>query len=288
MLDRINYLFDRMPRAVIVIIASLMLAGLGYIEFLTGYHISIAVFYFIPVYIATWYGGRLTGILTSIVAATVWMVATIQSGLQFPSSWVAAWDFTDRFGIFAVVSLLFGTLHNRLREEARQASIDPLTGLFNRRAFYARVDAESDRLNRYRRPFTLVYLDLDNFKELNDARGHIEGDELLRAFGEHFKSSTRRTDVVARLGGDEFAALFPETDSAQAKATLHKLLDSLNTLMKENDWAVTVSAGAITFTEPMESTEAMVQAADALMYEVKHSTKASFRHKRWPEDAQED
>lgn len=278
----IHHFFSQRSAFVLFLITSVMLAVLGYIEYHAGHHVSLAVFYFVPVYLGTWYGGRRLGMLNSIVAATVWMVADLQSGLEFPSAWIAAWDFIDRFGIFAIVSLLFGTLHNRLRNEARQANVDALTGLMNRRAFYGRVDEESDRLKRYLRPFTLVYMDLDNFKEINDARGHAEGDELLRAFGDHVSRSTRRTDAIARLGGDEFAALLPETDSTQAKATLHKLMNSLADLMRDHDWPVTVSAGAVTFHKPMNSTEAMVQAVDALMYEVKHSTKAGFRHEVWP------
>lgn len=266
----------------IFLITTATLAALGLLDYKTGYRVSFFVLYFLPVYLATWYGGRLSGLLTSIVAATVWLVATIYSGFEFPSPMLATMNFLDRFGVFAVVSLLFGTVHNRLRDEVRQANIDPLTGLLNRRSFYTRIDEESDRLKRYRRPFTLVYMDLDNFKQLNDARGHAAGDDLLRAFGQHMNRSTRRTDLVARLGGDEFALLLPETDSEQARSTVDKLMSSLAELMHIHQWPVTASAGAITFTEPMESTEAMVQAVDALMYEVKHDTKGGFRHCQWP------
>ena len=282
LLQQFDRFFGRLPRTAVLLVTTSMLVGLGYLDYLSGYHVSFALFYFIPVYLSTWYGGRLAGIMNSIVAATIWMVATIHSGFQFPSAWVAAWDFVDRFGIFALVSLLFGTLHNWLRTESRQAGTDPLTGLLNRRAFYVRVDEESERLKRYRRPFTLVYIDLDNFKTLNDTRGHAEGDELLRVFGNFIRRSTRRSDVAARLGGDEFAALFPETDPVRAESTLTKLISRLNALMEEHGWPVTISAGAVTFFEPMGSVEEMVQAADALMYTVKRSSKNAFRHGTWP------
>ncbi len=281
-LQHIHRLLSRLPWSALMLLTFAMLIALGYLDFLTGYQISLSVFYFVPVYLSTWYGGRFLGILNSILAATVWMVAAMHSGMPFPSPWVASWDFLDRFAIFAVVTLLLGSVHNRLRVEARQANTDLLTGLVNRRRFYMRVDEESARLRRYKRPFTLVYIDMDNFKDLNDVRGHSEGDEALRVFGEHIRLSTRQSDVVGRVGGDEFAALFPETDAVRAKSIMVKLLASLNALMHGHDWPITFSAGAITFLEPMDTAEAMVHAADALMYEVKRGTKDGFRHEVWP------
>ena len=107
-------------------------------------------------------------------------------------------------------------LRDEVQELRRQAMTDGLTGLLNHRAFYARLGEECRRAARHSRPLALVLFDLDDFKSLNDDRGHVAGDRALQvlagAFGEH----ARAEDTLARLGGDEFAVIAPDTDAAAA------------------------------------------------------------------------
>jgi diguanylate cyclase (GGDEF)-like protein len=126
-------------------------------------------------------------------------------------------------------------------------------------------------------PFSLAYIDLDDFKWVNDTPGHGTGDNVLRLVVESLEQSTRATDVVARLGGDEFAVLFPETGAdAGSEAALHIRLVLLDS-MRKNDWPVTFSIGMVTYNEPPASVDEMIKAADTLMYSVKETTKNAVR-----------
>lgn len=160
-------------------------------------------------------------------------------------------------------------LKSLLAKEQDLARIDPLTTVPNRRAFYEALEKERVRSLRYRRPCTIAYLDLDNFKKVNDSLGHAVGDELLVEVAASLKSNLRASDYVGRLGGDEFAILLPETDATAAKLVLHKLRLRLLEEMKNHSWKVTFSIGAATFLDPPASLDVMIRLADETMYAIK-------------------
>jgi diguanylate cyclase (GGDEF)-like protein/PAS domain S-box-containing protein len=161
-----------------------------------------------------------------------------------------------------------------LAAEKELARSDPLTGLPNRRAFYEIALAESDRARRYRHPLSLAYLDVDNFKQVNDDYGHDAGDELLVRVAEVLRRNLRNNDVVARLGGDEFAMLLPETPQSATDAVIGKLQAKLNFAAIDNDWPVNFSIGMVTFSPPPADVDEMLRAADQLMYSVKRDRKS--------------
>ena len=140
------------------------------------------------------------------------------------------------------------------------------------------VQSEIDRLQRYQHPLTLAYIDLDNFKTVNDQLGHVTGDQVLRAVVSSVKKNIRRTDIVARLGGDEFALLLPETNQESARVVLSKVQDGLLEEMRINNWPVTVSIGVLTCRVAPPSTDALVSMADELMYSVKHDGKNGIKY----------
>jgi diguanylate cyclase (GGDEF)-like protein len=106
----------------------------------------------------------------------------------------------------------------------RLAMFDPLTGLYNRRFAEPRVEAEVLRSQRRGSPLTLLLIDLDGFKQINDVHGHPAGDAVLRAFAEHLTRAIRGSDLAARLGGDEFMVLLPECDGEQLQRVLERLV----------------------------------------------------------------
>jgi two-component system cell cycle response regulator len=160
-----------------------------------------------------------------------------------------------------------------LELEKQLSRTDPLTRLGNRRAFHEVAEAERLRANRYSRVLSLLYLDLDNFKYINDRFGHETGDELLAMIGDILGRERRVSDYVARLGGDEFALILPETDHAGAEALAVKIRDAVKQTMQQKGWPVTVSIGAVTFTSVPDSCTEMIRCADRLMYESKKNGK---------------
>ncbi len=139
-------------------------------------------------------------------------------------------------------------LHEQADRLATLANTDPLTGLGNRRHLLDQLDREYERARRYRRPLSLVYIDLDGFKAVNDQHGHLYGDEVLRGAATAMKSVLRATDLMARIGGDEFAILMPETTlegarnaTAKLRRALSALTDRMRPAVSELDFCAGVS-----------------------------------------------
>jgi diguanylate cyclase (GGDEF)-like protein/PAS domain S-box-containing protein len=167
-------------------------------------------------------------------------------------------------------------LQAALENEKNLSRIDFLTGIPNRRSFYEAVTTESKRARRYQRPMTVAYVDVDNFKHVNDGLGHAVGDELLKTIGKGLEATLRETDTAARLGGDEFAILLPETDANNASIVMAKVQACLHRAVQEHDWPVSFSVGVVTFTTALGSAEEMIKRADELMYEVKKKGKSAM------------
>jgi diguanylate cyclase (GGDEF)-like protein len=165
-----------------------------------------------------------------------------------------------------------------MRSAEELSRVDGLTGAVNARFFYTLTEGEIVRLERYGRPLTVAYMDLDNFKTVNDTKGHLAGDAVLRAVADRARAQLRKTDVVARLGGDEFAFLYPETDEQAARALVAKLKDRLSEEMRRGGWPVTFSLGVLTCYAAPRSSEDLVRMVDNLMYAAKLDGKNSVNH----------
>jgi diguanylate cyclase (GGDEF)-like protein len=158
-----------------------------------------------------------------------------------------------------------------------------LTGIANRRLFYEVANTEIVRAHRTPEPFTVMYIDVDNFKTINDTQGHDEGDLLLIAVASTIRHQIRESDTVARLGGDEFSVLFPATGKDAAEVAVRKLKRALTDAV-ETRWPVTFSIGLVTYTTAPESVECVIRQADQVMYEAKKSGKNELRHLVVPEE----
>jgi diguanylate cyclase (GGDEF)-like protein len=159
------------------------------------------------------------------------------------------------------------------------AGTDPLTLISNRRSFFKSASQELERAKRYNHVMSLVYIDLDNFKTVNDTKGHLSGDKLLKVVAEVLLNNTRQIDLVARMGGDEFCVLLVETAKEEALLTYNKLQQEILTKMHVNEWPVTLSSGIVTYHQPPESVKDMISQADIVMYSVKRSGKNNLIQK---------
>jgi diguanylate cyclase (GGDEF)-like protein len=246
---------------------------LGWVDYVTGYEISFAFFYLLPVSLAAWTLSRMAGLINSVVCAAVWSFANHLAGEAFSSPLIPYWNAVTRLGFFFVVTLLLAEIRHLLEQERRLARTDFLTGVLNNRAFHSLADLEIARARRYQHPFTLLYIDLDNFKTVNDQLGHHVGDALLQSVAHTIVQTLRSIDAVARLGGDEFVVLLPETNQYQAQVIAPRLQTVLLAAMANHHWPVTFSIGALTCCQTPSDSQTLIRCADQLMYKVKHAGK---------------
>jgi diguanylate cyclase (GGDEF)-like protein len=164
-------------------------------------------------------------------------------------------------------------LHVEIDKQREQllelASRDELTGLANRRRFNEAIDLEVERAHRYHRPVTLLLLDLDALKLVNDTHGHPAGDAALRHIGACLRSEIRRFEVAARLGGDEFAVLLVDTNFDQGRLVAEKLRRSIAETPVPPAGQVTISCGIAALPAHAESATDLVRVADQALYEAK-------------------
>ena len=165
------------------------------------------------------------------------------------------------------------------------ASIDPLTGIANRRRFDETLDAEWRRCARNGSTFSIVIVDVDHFKEFNDTYGHARGDDCLRQLAQVLRNVARRPgDVAARYGGEEFALVLPESDARAAQTIIRHLFDGIDALAMPHAASscadvVTISAGAVTLipSETLNPSLA-IESADHLLYESKDDGRNRAHH----------
>ncbi len=274
----IRNVLDRQSKRVIVLFSGFLVLGVAMIHVTTSPQLTFSIFYLIPVSFATWYAGRTVGICVSAVSAVTWLIADHLAGATYSLPIIHYWNMSVHLGFFLITTFLLAALRKRLEWEAMQARTDPLTCAANRRYFYILAKTEMNRLTRYHRSFTVAYIDVDNFKAVNDRFGHHVGDRLLCVVAARIQKALRKVDTVARLGGDEFAILLSETGYDAAEDVIRKLRDQLLATMRQRNWPVTCSIGAITFNAPPQDVDEMIRMADALMYSVKHGGKNRIRH----------
>jgi diguanylate cyclase (GGDEF)-like protein len=147
-----------------------------------------------------------------------------------------------------------------------------MTGQFNRRHFLKQADAEWSRFQRYHRPLSMLMVDIDHFKEVNDRYGHAVGDEAIIAVAQACATGKRQSDIVGRLGGEEFAVLLPETDLAQAAIVADRLRSSIaaNVLVAHQvQFKVAVSIGIAAASVSMSGIDVLMRSADQALYQAK-------------------
>ncbi len=155
---------------------------------------------------------------------------------------------------------------------------DMLTGIYNRRFLDSRLKEECDRHHRYARALSLMMIDIDFFKKVNDTYGHQCGDHILKAVAEKASSIIRKTDVLARYGGEEFCCLLPETDAVAAEAVAENLrmqIEEMVSSFEGNQVAVTISLG-ISEINGDDTPESLLKRADEALYEAKHTGRNRF------------
>lgn len=271
-------IFEKQNKSLILLSGFSLIGLIGSVDFLTGYEFAFSVFYVIPIAFVTWFTNRQLGLLSALACGGVWLGADLATGHPYSNPFIPLWNTCIRLSFFVIITLLLATLKTTTEHEKELARTDYLTGAVNSRHFFELAQMEIDRAQRYRHPFTLVYLDLDNFKAVNDQFGHTTGDQALCVVAGCAKKNLRKIDVVARLGGDEFALLLPETGPEAAQMAIAKLQTSLLEEMRQHNWPITFSVGVLTCATAPASVDELIRNADELMYAVKHGRKNAVEY----------
>ena len=258
--------------------ATAIIIALGGIDYLNGPDVVVSMLYLVPLSAAGWRMGLPFSGALCVLTTFIWAASDILSGAMYSTAVIPLWNFAARLGVFLLIVVLLARLRDALASQTWLASVDSLTQVSNPRSFGEAAEAAMDGARGRQRPISVAYIDLDDFKAVNDTLGHSGGDHVLRVVAEALIARTRATDVVARLGGDEFAILLPDTASSEAQAMMTGLIARLEQALQGLAVPVTFSAGVATFLVVPGSMDALLQPADSLMYDAKAKGKARFAH----------
>lgn len=248
----------------------MMVLLIGYADHRTGPDIGFSLFYLAPIVAGAWFAGRRASVLIALTAATCWFLADY---LLRASLSLSLWNGLTRLVIYTGQGFLVGTLREDRRREGALARTDSITQLPNSRSFRESLEAAIEDGTSV----GVVYIDLDNFKRVNDLFGHGAGDAvLLRTAGE-LRKAVRSSDVVARVGGDEFAVVLHEVDSAGGDATARRIIAGVGSIA--GDYPGTgfgATVGVAISQRANISAEELIRPADDAMYEAKQRKKGSY------------
>ncbi len=250
----------------------------GIVDYSTGHEISFRLFYLLPLALVGWFLSRRVVVAMSFITAGTWLVADTLSGQTYSHPLISYGNAVIEFVFFIAIALIISILSEAYQYQKGLARTDHLTDAPNSRSFYELAKSEISRARRYDHPFTIAYMDVDNFKSVNDKYGHAVGDRLLKTVTKVVRTNLRESDTVARLGGDEFAILLPETGNAAAETVIRKVRKTLLDEMRKNGWLVTFSIGVVTCIDPPKTVAEVVKWGDKLVYEAKNSGKNTVRY----------
>ena len=259
-----------LPQAIIIPSGLALVALIAVLDYLTGPRILLSIFYLLPVMLVAWSTESTEcGLVVAAASCVVEPLEAILTDFRYESLPVAIWNGVVRLAVFCIVLYLMWQVRTLMSGIEERALVDELTGLANLRAFREKGTAEIERSRRFRHQLSLAYLDIDNFKSVNDRDGHATGDRVLITLAGVARATVRAVDTIARVGGDEFVVLMPETSAAAALPLAERLRAALSRAAVVGGVPVTCSIGLATFERAPTSVEEVLGAADRLMYEAK-------------------
>jgi len=263
-----------------LLLFALPTALVGLLDLATGPDYGLSIVYLVPVVLAGVLRGPRAGAAIGCEAAGLWLWAEALTHTQAPAL-ANAWNGLSRLVIYVAMGVGAGVMRadrERLKELARRerelARTDPVTGLGNRRAFDEQLKADLARARRDERPLAVMLLDLDNFKNINDTKGHAAGDHVLAEIAEALRHTLREGDSLARIGGDEFAAVLWGVDGTGAKRVGERALGVVQEVAARYPGAglgVSIGIAGDSGAEP----KALLGAADQALYRAKARGKGS-------------
>lgn len=268
----------KQPKPLLILAGLALIAMSGLVDHFAGDDLSFLLIYLVPVYFFVWFITRRLGVLASILCGIVWLSVNIYDKIHIYHSRVFYLNMSMELIFFFLVTYLLCMLKAAVGINEELSRTDMLTGAMNRSAFYDFANREISRLERYMRPFTVAYVDIDNFKIINYRFGHHIGDKLLCSVVETMRKNLRKVDLVSRFGGDEFTILLPETGAEAAQVVLSRMRNVLLNIMEKSEWPVTFTFGTVTFLKAPSSVEEMMKKVGSVMYSGKDSGMNTIEH----------
>ena len=273
---RLLYGATRVPTATAICAAFAAITLLAVADAMLGPRWSLSMFYYLPIAFAAWRLGGAFGILASVLGALAWALIALGGPSIEADPGPAFWAFASRAVSFSVGALIVAEMRRLFERERGLARHDDLTGALSGRAFRDVLDAEVAAARRKRRSLALVYTDLDDFKHVNDCKGHSAGDAMLRVFAAGATGAMTAGDTLARTGGDEFVMLLVGHEGDE-RAAVERLRAGVATALGTGVHPISCTMGAIIVPaghaiEPGE----LVRRADAAMYEAKRMGKGGL------------
>jgi diguanylate cyclase (GGDEF)-like protein len=270
-------LVSEAPKVPVLVLSALLFVGLVWLDYKTGKAVRLSIFYWVPIAVVTWRGGTAWGLTMVFASSLARLWVDWHDVLARGNALDIGLDFLFWLTSFSVLCLLLSKLQELLELQETLAHTDHITGMPNARAFERCIERELVRGRRSGLPLSLAYVDVDDFKAINDRYGHDAGNELLREVAAAGRSSLRAGDTMARIGGDEFAILLPMTGNHEAKKAIERFRDTLVSALAKK-FRATVSIGLVTTYDNAPSALRLLKAADATMYEVKDAGKDGIGH----------
>lgn len=251
----------------------LQIALLGIVDYLTGYEISLSLFYLVPLAAIAWFVSSRTGIWAAAASTVVWLIGDISTGQIYSHPFIYAWNAVMRLGLFVCAILFLSALKKSLLHRQALTRIDQSTGAVNSHAFWEVAQIEIERSSRYKRPLTFAYLELDNLKPGLRRSDRDETDAMLSAIVSICKKSLRKTDTVARLGSEGFAFLLPETPQEGAEVAISTLQMAVFEEMTQNSWPIALSVGVLNCKSVPQTVDEAIEITDSLIESAKRGGK---------------
>lgn len=264
------------------LVIMLSIICVGWLDASVDPDVGFSLFYLLPVAAAAWRWGLWPALAAAVLSGTARFISAL-IGRGEEALTLVLWNSMNHLLIFLATGVFVALLRRErarlaelLSRETENACMDPVTRLPNWRGLADHLRREISRSLRHGDPLCVGYLDLDNFKRVNDRFGHGAGDKLLEKIGVLFRESVRPEDLVARVGGDEFVLVFHSPDPVAAGRLGQRLIQRIESMgLEYPDCGLGASLGVACFQTPPERPEELVSRADAAMYKAKKERKGT-------------
>jgi diguanylate cyclase (GGDEF)-like protein len=255
---------------------------IGYLHFIIGPSFEFHLFFLVPIMVASWFTGVFFCYFVLCLTIFSWTLGDYLLASNNIESLPFLFNSTIHALILAYITYLLRYIRHLLIRESQLAREDSLTKIPNRRSFYESGEIAFSTGHRQQLPVTIIFIDVDSFKSINDTYGHKIGDKLLFEAAQVMNQHVRKNDVLGRIGGDEFCLILLNVEKEQAHSYATNLKEKLAEKMYQHQWQTTFSMGIVTYRVTPPDFLNTIEQADKLMYEVKSNGRNGFSQAYFP------